>query len=211
MRKPKYSNITDFKKSHKRTPSQVANYKTYIKNHRGYVKLKEKESIRVSNLFERTKEKIKGKSKKEISSIWISYQKSKDNITLLYREKELKFSSTGIVALPKSRRPEIYTSEKSFNVSSKNPDFEIGKFIDNKIIDNEKVRYLLIILVGKNETTGEKVILSEPKSFEEIIRDGKDEYYNYYSDTLEAMRLRNTKSTSEFLLKKIMIKVTYSL
>lgn len=205
MRRPKYSNITDFKKAHKRTKKEVSNYKTYIKNYKGYVKLRERESVRVKKLYETTKEKVKGKSRKQILNIWSTYNNRKEKISLTYKEKALKYSSTGLVQY--SKRDKVFTFEKNFTVSTKIPEQSISNFF--KLHKNdENIRYFLIILEGINSETGEKLIVSDAFSIEQI-RDGETDYKELYFNLIESISYRNTKSTANFDLKKIFIRVTY--
>jgi hypothetical protein len=205
MRRPKYKNITEYKKAHKRTQKEVDNYKIYIRNYKGFVRLREKESERVKKLYERTKAKVKGKSIKQILKIWTSYNDSKEKINQTYKEKSLKYSSTGLVNY--SKQDKVHTFEKNYVVSTKNPSQSIANFLKIHKTD-ENIRYFLIILEGKNSETGEKLIISDSFSLFQI-QEFPGDLNEIYDDLIESISYRNSKSSANFELIKIFVRVTY--
>lgn len=207
MRRPRYSNIREFKKGRKRTKGQIEKYKEKLKDYRSYTKIKTREKDRLTKLLVSTREKIKGKSRKQIKNIWSTYNDRKSKIKVAYSEKTLRFSPTGINYVKQTTK--VFTKERIYTLSMENPDKSIKDFIMG-VIDNKKLRYFLIILIGENTETGEEVIIPDAFSRIELLdRIKYSDIDNLYTELMATMSYRPTKSGENFELKKIQIKLTY--
>jgi uncharacterized protein (DUF885 family) len=176
VRKPKYKlseyRQNKFGKSYgKLTDSQKTdyeNYKSYIKDYKGFQRERLKNANRVE--YQKVLQKNEGKTRQQISRNWEKYRNKKENNKDKYYESVDKFYTYF-----KSEFKELQQSDK-YIFSSRNPD----RYTKNKKVNtilSEKDGFLQVVINYKNDS-GQKRAYSKTFTIDQVNEFGLSEIIN---------------------------------
>lgn len=198
MRKLRYSNISEYRKARKRTPKQIETYKVKLSEYRKFLTRERNRKKAERALYEKTRAKLKGKTRNQTKKLWDGYKSSKKTIKKRYSTPDISF---------KEKTTKVFTTENQYELGAGDPDIMIGRFIDQHIND-KGLRYMLIILKGINTTTGEPQFISDSYSKIELI-DQKKYRYSIYTDLLSSLTFSKKESGETFEYQTTHIRLTF--
>lgn len=172
-----------------------------IKKYRGVKRLNREEKKKALELNRKTREKIKGKTKKEIQEIWEDYDINRKLIRANIQRRKMYYTGPDTRILYSAKRQTV--NEQLITVNLDDPEYHVVTWAAENYRD-PKLKSFLILAVGENKTTGKTDVISEYVSLDEIRRNPSiiPELYESFANKVNAY-------SGKFRAKEILIRAIY--